>query len=43
MVYFQYCQKCQYFTDNLGDNKLLLIQSIPKLVFTYEMVHFDED
>ena len=43
MVYFQYRLKCQYFTDNGGDNKLLLVQSIPKIVFTFEMVHFDED
>ena len=41
MVYFQFRLKCQYFTDNGGDNKLPLIQSIPKIVFTFEMVHFD--
>ena len=43
MVYFQYRLKCQYFTDNGGDNKLSLIQSIPNIVFTSEMVHVDEN
>ena len=43
MVHFQYRLKCQYFTDNGGDNKLALIQSIPKFVFPFEMVHVDED
>ena len=43
MAYFQYRQKCQYFTYNRDDNKVLLIQSIPNIVFTFEMIHFDED
>ena len=43
MVYFQYHLKCQYITDNGGDNKLALIQSIKKIVFKFEMIHFDQD
>ena len=43
MVYFQYRLKCRYFTDNGGDNKLSLMESIPKIVFPFEMVHVDEE
>ena len=43
MVYFQYRLKCQYFTDNGGDNKLSLMESIPKIVFIFETFHFDEN
>ena len=43
MAYFQYRQKCQYFTYNRDDNKPSLMESIPILVFTFEMAHFDED
>ena len=43
MAYIKYHLKCQEFTDNGGDNKLSLMQSIPKIVFAAEMGHFDED
>ena len=43
MAYIQYHLKCQEFTDNGGDNKLSLMQSIPKIVFVAEMGHFDEE
>ena len=43
MTYIQYHLKCQDFTDNGGDNKLSLMQSIPKIVFAAEIGHFDED
>ena len=43
MAYIKYHLKYQEFTDNGGDNKLSLMQSIPKIVFAAEMGHFDEE
>ena len=34
-VYFQYHLNCQDITDNAGDNKLYLMESIQNTVITY--------
>ena len=39
MVKIHYQQKCQYITDNAGDNKIWLIEKIQTVVFPTEMCH----
>ena len=38
MMKIHYHLKCRYFTDNIGDIKLLLIVSLTYLVFTIQIV-----
>ena len=43
MVHIYYHLKCQEITDNEGDNKLWLMESIQMVVFATDMGHLDDN